>query len=183
MFWPDAEPIPQTNPIWRILSLAPAAPSFESGQLLVQKSRAWTAINTASYLTSHGDFYYRHLRGDRCASKDYGRRPCACFNGSQRSVRESVMRQNPRGTAERCRGVGRQVEKIEWRNGPDRSVRRNKKRQALSWGKDCLQESLFQRESHRVMGHGCTPWWRSMLTGEPTSLLAIRHKPPSPAPY
>jgi alpha 1,2-mannosyltransferase len=65
VFWPDEEPISATNPIWDMLSLRPAAPSFESGQVLVRKSSAWTALQTASYLTSHGDFYYRHLRGDR----------------------------------------------------------------------------------------------------------------------
>lgn len=65
VFWPDEEPIPPTNAIWDMLSFPPAAPSFESGQVLVDKCRAWNALQTASYLTSHGDYYYRHLRGDR----------------------------------------------------------------------------------------------------------------------
>jgi hypothetical protein len=65
-FWPD---VWETNPksaIWSILNL-PFAEEMEwdSGQMLIDKSRAWRALTLVQHLTHHFPFYYQHVYGDK----------------------------------------------------------------------------------------------------------------------
>ena len=40
-------------------------PEFESGQIIVDKSRCWRALNVAMHLNEHSDWWYRVVHGDK----------------------------------------------------------------------------------------------------------------------
>jgi hypothetical protein len=66
LFWPDLEPLPSTSDIWEICRVAyRAEPSFESGQIVIDKARCWRALSLTAHLNARGDFYYRHIHGDK----------------------------------------------------------------------------------------------------------------------
>lgn len=64
IFWPDYWVTSVDNPIWKIIGKEPT-PSWEqeSGQLLINKQRAWAAINLCVHLNT--DFYMKLLNGDK----------------------------------------------------------------------------------------------------------------------
>lgn len=68
VFWPDPENF-QTqpeSPLWKIFGLPyRESPDQESGQLLIDKRRAWRALNLCNWYNEHSDFYYRHVYGDK----------------------------------------------------------------------------------------------------------------------
>ena len=65
VFWPDIQPLPPNSPVWAICGVpCRAEPAFESGQLLIDKSRCWAALSLTRHLNDHSDFYYQHTRGD-----------------------------------------------------------------------------------------------------------------------
>ena len=65
-FWPDSGPLEPDNPIWEICNVPyREEPSFESGQVLIDKQRCWRALQLTMHLNDHSDFYYRHLYGDK----------------------------------------------------------------------------------------------------------------------
>src|SRR5579863_4918518 len=60
VFWPDIVGIRSDNPVWSIFGLESARRlSFESGQLLVDKSRHWLPLLTAMRLNEEADLLYR----------------------------------------------------------------------------------------------------------------------------
>lgn len=66
IFWPDLDNIVDENPIWDVCGLeARTMPALESGQLLIDKSRHWQALEIALHLNEHADFYYRLIYGDK----------------------------------------------------------------------------------------------------------------------
>ena len=66
LFWPDLEPLPSTSDIWEICRVAYRdEPSFESGQIVIDKARCWRALSLTAHLNAWGDFYYRHIHGDK----------------------------------------------------------------------------------------------------------------------
>jgi hypothetical protein len=66
VFWPDFGRSNRANPIWRSCGLAiPKGPEFESGQVLVDKSRCWPALCLCMWFNENSDFYYQHLHGDK----------------------------------------------------------------------------------------------------------------------
>jgi hypothetical protein len=66
IFWPDLEPIAADSPIWQICRVPYRnEPSFESGQIVLDKARCWKALLLTMHLNEHADFYYRHLYGDK----------------------------------------------------------------------------------------------------------------------
>jgi ADP-heptose:LPS heptosyltransferase len=66
MFWPDYGRLKKTKIIWRSCGLKqPEGPEFESGQILVDKHRAWPALYLALWFNENSDFYYRYLHGDK----------------------------------------------------------------------------------------------------------------------
>jgi Mannosyltransferase putative len=66
LFWPDEGPASQGALLWNVLTEPgpPAEPRFETGQLLVDKARAWTALRVAKHLNDYSEFYYPLSRGD-----------------------------------------------------------------------------------------------------------------------
>lgn len=69
IFWPDYPP-PDSGcralPVWRSCGLAkPKEPEFESGQIVVDKSRCWRALKLSLWFNENSDFYYQYLHGDK----------------------------------------------------------------------------------------------------------------------
>ncbi len=66
VFWPDIVRLRADNPVWRVCGVEPRSlPSFESGQLLVDKQRCWAALQLTLHMNAHSDFFYAHLYGDK----------------------------------------------------------------------------------------------------------------------
>lgn len=66
IFWPDLKPIPVESPIWEICRVPYRdEPSFESGQIVLDKARCWKALLLTMHMNERGDFYYQHLYGDK----------------------------------------------------------------------------------------------------------------------
>jgi alpha 1,2-mannosyltransferase len=69
IFWPDA--LHNTREmggceLWSDFGLAEwPDPEFESGQILVDKSRHWGALHLSEHLNQHRSYYYRYLMGDK----------------------------------------------------------------------------------------------------------------------
>ena len=66
LFWPDLLRLSRANPVWRLAGLEPRdCPSFESGQVLLDKSRCWRALGLAHWMNQHSEDFYRLLHGDK----------------------------------------------------------------------------------------------------------------------
>jgi hypothetical protein len=66
VFWPDMDRLSPDAAIWDICGVPYRdEPAFESGQVVVDKARCWTALRLAMHLNEHSDFYYRHVNGDK----------------------------------------------------------------------------------------------------------------------
>lgn len=66
IFWPDLNPIPSESPIWEICRVPYRdEPSFESGQIVLDKARCWKALLLAMHMNEQSAFYYQHLYGDK----------------------------------------------------------------------------------------------------------------------
>jgi len=65
-FWPDVWRTVPESQMWDILDL-PFVNEFEwdSGQVIIDKSRAWRALMLMSHLNRHHPYYYRHMHGDK----------------------------------------------------------------------------------------------------------------------
>ncbi|MDV7402582.1 hypothetical protein RZS08_64770, partial [Arthrospira platensis SPKY1] len=59
LFWPDQGRDPRSATIWRSCDLpVPCEPEFESGQLVVDKTRCAPALRLALWFNEQSDFYY-----------------------------------------------------------------------------------------------------------------------------
>jgi hypothetical protein len=66
VFWPAYRPLPPDNPIWRICHVKyREEPDFETGQILIDKSRCWRAMQLTMHLNENSDFYYQYTQGDK----------------------------------------------------------------------------------------------------------------------
>jgi ADP-heptose:LPS heptosyltransferase len=66
VFWPDYGRLAPDRAIWDICKVPYRdEPEFESGQMLIDKRRCWAPLNLAMHMNEHGDFYYRHVHGDK----------------------------------------------------------------------------------------------------------------------
>jgi hypothetical protein len=66
VFWPDVLDISQANPIWEELGLpAMQRTSFETGQMLIDKSRHSDALAMVLRLNEDAERYYRLIYGDK----------------------------------------------------------------------------------------------------------------------
>jgi hypothetical protein len=67
IFWPDY-PSTSEEPgiVWKSCGLErPGATEFESGQIVVDKTRCWEPMRLALWFNEHSDFYYQHIHGDK----------------------------------------------------------------------------------------------------------------------
>lgn len=66
LFWPDLLRLSRSNPIWKIAGLPPRdCTSFESGQILLDKSRCWRALALANWMNQHSQEFYGVVHGDK----------------------------------------------------------------------------------------------------------------------
>jgi FkbM family methyltransferase len=66
IFWPDYGRLASSRAIWEISGVPYRdEPEFESGQIVVDKSRCWKALQVTMHLNEHSDFYYNHIHGDK----------------------------------------------------------------------------------------------------------------------
>lgn len=66
VFWPDLISIAASSRIWELCGVPyRAMPSFESGQLAVDRRRALPALTLAWFLNRHSRFVYQHIYGDK----------------------------------------------------------------------------------------------------------------------
>jgi Mannosyltransferase putative len=66
LFWPDIVRLSPDNAIWAVSGLTYRdTPSFESGQIVLDKSRCWQALSLAHWLNQHSDTFYNFLHGDK----------------------------------------------------------------------------------------------------------------------
>ena len=65
IFWPHFRRSSKARVIWRSCGLLrPSGPEFETGQLVVDKARAWDALNLALWFNQQSDFYFPFLGGE-----------------------------------------------------------------------------------------------------------------------
>jgi hypothetical protein len=66
VFWPDYHRLAQERTIWQLCGVPwRDQPEFESGQMLVDKSRCWAPLNLALWYNEHAEFFYQHIHGDK----------------------------------------------------------------------------------------------------------------------
>lgn len=66
VFWPDIIDLRADNPIWACVGLAgETCPSWESGQLVIDKRRHWGALQMALLLNERAEAVYSMLYGDK----------------------------------------------------------------------------------------------------------------------
>ena len=66
VFWPDTVRLSVDNDIWAVSGLRYRdAPSVESGQMVLDKSRCWRALSLCHWINQHSDVFYRFLHGDK----------------------------------------------------------------------------------------------------------------------
>ncbi len=66
VLWPDVVDIVAENPIWRACGLEPrTVPAIESGQVLIDKSKCWGALQAVLHLNENAAQYYRFVYGDK----------------------------------------------------------------------------------------------------------------------
>lgn len=66
IFWPDRYVIPSGRPIWDLCGVEPVdEKAFESGQIVVDKSRCWKALVATMTMNAYSDFWYNHIYGDK----------------------------------------------------------------------------------------------------------------------
>ena len=68
LFWPDflRGRDKKNMAIWRSFGLhMPNELEFETGQILVDKSRCWRALCLALWMNENSDFFYQYLHGDK----------------------------------------------------------------------------------------------------------------------
>eukprot|EP00727_Mastigamoeba_balamuthi_P010829 m51a1_g6369 hypothetical protein (462) ;mRNA; f:121686-123279 len=66
IFWPDMYSVPSWSPIWFVMGV-PFREMWaqESGQILVNKTRAWRGLMLAAALNQRQDFFYSVVNGDK----------------------------------------------------------------------------------------------------------------------
>jgi hypothetical protein len=66
IFWPDETGLKRENAIWSIAKIPfHNEPSFDSGQILINKKDCWKALHVTMHMNEYSDFYYQYLSGDK----------------------------------------------------------------------------------------------------------------------
>ncbi|MGE5192439.1 MAG: FkbM family methyltransferase [Deltaproteobacteria bacterium] len=66
IFWPDYNRLPPDHPVWEICQVPYRdEPECQGGELVLDKSRCWRALNLTLHLNEHSDFYYSYLYSDK----------------------------------------------------------------------------------------------------------------------
>ncbi len=66
IFWPDYGRLAVDREIWDLTGIPYRdEPEFETGQILVNKSKCWHALNLTMWINEHSDFWYKYIYGDK----------------------------------------------------------------------------------------------------------------------
>ncbi|MEX0641254.1 MAG: hypothetical protein WD468_01060 [Pirellulales bacterium] len=66
IFWPDGMRTPPESSRWQIFDVPYRdEKEQESGQILINKRRSWTALRLCNWYNEHSDFFYKHVYGDK----------------------------------------------------------------------------------------------------------------------
>lgn len=66
LFWPDVVRIARDNRIWEMTGLDYRdMPSFETGQIVLDKSKCWPALSLTHWMNQRSDLFYQFLYGDK----------------------------------------------------------------------------------------------------------------------
>lgn len=66
VLWPDYHRCPKHSGAWKIFGLPYInEPEVESGQVIVDKARAWPALQLANWYCERSAFYFKHVYGDK----------------------------------------------------------------------------------------------------------------------
>ncbi len=66
LFWPDVVRLTRTNAAWSIGDIEYLdMPSFESGQMVLDKARCWRALCLTHWINQRSAEFYRFLHGDK----------------------------------------------------------------------------------------------------------------------
>ena len=66
IFWPDIIRLRSDNPIWGLCGMPHRdMPSFETGQIVIDKSKCWAALSLVTWLNQQSDLLYEHIYGDK----------------------------------------------------------------------------------------------------------------------
>lgn len=66
IFWPDYHRLAPHRSIWRVTGVPYRdEPEFESGEIVVDKAACWRELSLAMWMNEFGDFFYRHVYGDK----------------------------------------------------------------------------------------------------------------------
>jgi hypothetical protein len=66
VLWPDLVDLVAASQVWRACGLAPrTVPSIESGQVLIDKAKCWSALQATLHLNECAEHYYRLVYGDK----------------------------------------------------------------------------------------------------------------------
>lgn len=88
IFWPDFGCLAPNRSIWNLTGVTYRhEPEFETGQIVVDKSRCWEPLLLTMWMNEHSDFWYRHVHGDketfhmawRKLGREYAMTPCPIY--------------------------------------------------------------------------------------------------------
>lgn len=66
IFWPDYMRMKPERRMWEATEVPYRDErEVESGQIVLDKARCWSALNLAMHYNSHSDFYFKHVHGDK----------------------------------------------------------------------------------------------------------------------
>jgi hypothetical protein len=64
--WPDIVQLRRDSPIWELCGVPfRSEPAWESGQLVVDKSRCWHALQISLHMNMHSESFYDYTHGDK----------------------------------------------------------------------------------------------------------------------
>jgi hypothetical protein len=66
IFWPDYGKLAADRGIWKLCGVSYRdEPEFESGQIVVDKQKSWSALCLTMWYNEHSDFFYHYIHGDK----------------------------------------------------------------------------------------------------------------------
>jgi ADP-heptose:LPS heptosyltransferase len=66
LFWPDYGRLARSRPIWDVCGVPYRdEPEFESGQIVIDKTRCWKALQLTLWYNAHSEFFYQFIHGDK----------------------------------------------------------------------------------------------------------------------
>lgn len=66
VFWPDYGRLDKDRAIWKLCGVRYRdEPEFETGQILLDKTKCWAPLRLCMWYNEHSDFFYNYIHGDK----------------------------------------------------------------------------------------------------------------------